>query len=304
MNLQKIHYGDYSAVINLDRGANCVSLRNERLGVIALREPNCEKGELDNPYLYGMPILFPVNRISGGSFEFEGRTYRFPINEPQTGCHLHGELHKTHFSLVEKSESRIVCSYRSSEYLSFPHDFEIVMEYSLSENGLTHTTKITNHSNENMPCMIGFHTTFNSAFAGGCSVSAKVEIEKEFERNMKNYLPTGKMPEFDEVSLALANGSFSPFSKPISRHYRAGGRTMSLTDNERNLALIYENSENFAFRLIYNGGADEYICLEPQNCAANAPNAPFGREIGGFDYIEPKKSKIFISKIYVKEIKQ
>ena len=79
---------------------------------------------------------------------------------------------------------------------------------------------------------------------------------------------------------------------------------MSLTDSENGLALIYENSENFAFRLIYNGGADEYICLEPQNCAANAPNAPFGREIGGFDYIEPKKSKTFTSKIYVKELKQ
>ena len=152
--------------------------------------------------------------------------------------------------------------------------------------------------------MIGFHTTFNSAFAGGRDVLAKVEIEKEFERNMENYLPTGEMPEFDAVSLALANGSFSPFEKPISRHYRAGGRIMSLTDKEKNLTLIYKNSENFAFRLIYNGGADEYICLEPQNCAANAPNAPFGREIGGFDYIEPKKSKVFTSKIYIKELEQ
>jgi galactose mutarotase-like enzyme len=79
---------------------------------------------------------------------------------------------------------------------------------------------------------------------------------------------------------------------------------MSLTDNESGLALIYENSENFAFRLIYNGGADEYICLEPQNCAANAPNAPFGREIGGFEFIKSKETKIFTSKIYVKEIKK
>ena len=304
MNLKKIRCGDYSAVINLDRGANCISFRNERLGVIALREPDYEKGELDNPYLYGMPILFPVNRISGGCFEFEGRTYRFPVNEEKTGCHLHGELHKTPFSLKEENENRIVCSYRSAEYLSFPHDFEIVMEYSLSDAGLTHTTKITNHSDTNMPCMIGFHTTFNSAFAGGRDVCAMVEIEKEFERNMENYLPTGNMPEFDSVSLALKSGRFSPFEKPISRHFRAGGTLMSLTDKERNLALIYENSKNFAFRLIYNGGADEYICLEPQNCAANAPNAPFGREIGGFEFIKPKETKIFTSKIYVKEIKK
>ena len=80
---------DWSAVIDLLHGANCISLRNKKYHAALLREPP-ENIKLDNPYLYGMPILFPVNRIENGIFEFEGREYVFPINEPSTGCHLHG----------------------------------------------------------------------------------------------------------------------------------------------------------------------------------------------------------------------
>ena len=89
-----IENGDWSAVIDLAHGANCIELKNKRYGASLLREPP-KNGELDNPYLYGMPLLFPVNRIENGTFEFEGRRYVFPINEPSTGCHLHGEFTPT-----------------------------------------------------------------------------------------------------------------------------------------------------------------------------------------------------------------
>ena len=62
--------GGYSAVINLNRGANCISLRHES-GAVILREPE-DPDVLDNPYLYGMPILFPVNRIDNGCFTVAG----------------------------------------------------------------------------------------------------------------------------------------------------------------------------------------------------------------------------------------
>ena len=127
-NVQIIEYCDWYAEIDLLHGANCISLRNKKYNAEILREPPISV-ELDNPYLYGMPILFPVNRIEGGRFTFEGRDYIFPINEPRTGCHLHGELHKTRFELIENTESSALCRYRAArgEYLGFPHDFEITL---------------------------------------------------------------------------------------------------------------------------------------------------------------------------------
>ena len=65
-------------------------------------------------------------------------------------------------------------------------------------------------------------------------------------------------------------------------------------------ALSGGNARHF---LIYGGGKEGYLCLEPQTCLANCQNAPFPRNKSGFDYIQPKKSKSYWSKIYLEEIK-
>lgn len=301
----QLRRGDYTAKINLRRGANCVSLRNQRYGAVLLREPP-QSGELDNPYLYGMPILFPVNRISGGAFTFEGRNYVFPINEPATGCHLHGTLHETPFVLLEQTQDRVLCCFRAQEgqpYLQFPHSFEICMEYRLEEDGLRHSTRVRNLSDTNMPVLLGFHTTFNARFCpDGGAPRVKVQIAREYERNMKNYLPTGATPAFDAVSTALEQGEFDPFSVPTSRHYRSGGEgKMVIYDPEKDLSLVYENDRKLGFRLIYNGNADGYICLEPQTCLANAANAPVDRQEAGFDWIAPGQEKTYVSRIRIGE---
>ena len=305
MQLKEIHGGGYTATIDLDRGGNCIRLRHEKTGARILREQADPAAAPDNPYLYGMPILFPVNRISGGVFTFEGREYRFPVNEPNTGCHLHGELHKTPFVLTEHTENALSCVYRATAdapYLDFPHAFEINMTYLLDDDGFHHTVAVTNLSDTNMPCMLGFHTTFYACPADGVltDMRVKAEIAEEFERNMQTYLPTGVTPAFDAVSTALANGTFCPFGTPLSRHYRAGGGgEMSIYDPKNGVKLVYKNDEKYGFRLIYNGGADEYICLEPQNCLANCANAPIDRAQAGFDFLKPQETKVYISGMYI-----
>ena len=305
MNRYKISCGDWSAEVDICRGANCVSLKNNRYSANILREPP-SGGVLDNPYLYGMPILFPVNRIEGGSFEFEGRRYLFPINEPRTNCHLHGELHRMAFEIVEQSNSKIVCRYKAGkgEYIGFPHSFEIIQEYELKEDGFYHTVTVLNFSDDNMPIFLGFHTTFNTCFldkSRARDIRVFAEICEEYERNMEvNYLPTGVKLLFDDVSRRLSDGTYDPFSGKASRHYRGSG-IMSITDLENRLRVVYENDEKYGFRLIFNGGDEGYICLEPQTCLANCQNSPFPRSENGFDFIEPKGTKTYCSRICLEE---
>ena len=111
-NIINLSKNDLTCKINLSLGANLISLRYKQDKI--LREPDYTK-PLDNPYLYGMPILFPVNRIEGGRFTFEGREYIFPLNEEKTGCHLHGVLHQTPFTLKSKSSSSLVCLYKATK---------------------------------------------------------------------------------------------------------------------------------------------------------------------------------------------
>lgn len=304
-NIICLQAGAYTAKINIHAGANCISLRNSAYHAQLLREP-ADPAKLDNPYLYGMPILFPVNRISGGRFSFEGREYVYPVNEPTTGCHLHGVLHQTAFSLEQREENKAICVYRTEKqggYMGFPHDFEIRICYELTEKGLGHTVWVTNLSDMNMPLLLGFHTTFNGRFIAGSKpedIRVKVPITEEYERNMQNYLPTGRKPAFDDVSRALRDGLLCPFDRPVSRHYRSAyPGNMVIYDAGADLSLVYENDEKYGFRLIYNGNADGYICLEPQTCLANCPNAPVDRAEGGFDWIAPGATKEYTSRIYL-----
>ena len=176
-----------------------------------LRVPDYEK--LDNPYLYGMPILFPVNRISDGEFVFEGRRYTFPINEPETNCHLHGFLHTAEFKIEEQREDYIKCVYESDELYSFlPHKFKVEIVYSLSENGLLQETCVHNLSGKNMPVFLGFHTTFNVPFIKNSkaeNIRVFAEVGDVIERNMSTYLPTGRIIASVPISLFISDPKLS-----------------------------------------------------------------------------------------------
>jgi aldose 1-epimerase len=254
-----------------------------------------------------MPILFPVNRIEGGTFTFEGRKYFFPINEPKTNCHLHGILHEQPFKIIEQSQSMVKCIYKANggDYLQFPHSFEITQTYFLKNDGLYHSVSIRNLSNENMPLFLGFHTTFNSLFLKESkpqNIKVFVDILEGYERNMQvNYLPTGKKPMFDDLSNSLLSGTFNPIKQNASRHYRGNGK-MTITDIEKGLRMVYDSDKKFTFRLIYNSADDGYICLEPQTCLANCQNSPFSKEESGFDFLKPSECKTYNSKIYLEEI--
>ena len=250
-----LHAGEYTATVNAKRGANCISLRHKGYSANLLREP--DYNHFDNPYLYGMPILYPNNRISGGNFTFEDREYAFPINEPSTNCHIHGFLHETPFEVVEQGESFVVCEYRATKenpYCNFPHEFSIRITYRLTENGLMCDTQICNESEQNMPSLLGFHTTFNVPFLGnGDSADVRIlsEVKNLVERNMTVYLPTGKILQDDEITRKLCEGEFQPFEKIISRQYFKNGEgRVALTDIKRKISVVYEMDEKFGFRLL------------------------------------------------------
>lgn len=303
--IEQISSSGYTAKINLTRGANCISLRNDIHSANILREPDYTK-PLDNEFIYGMPILFPPNRISDGKFEFDGRVYSFPINDTGSNSHLHGELYSKEFTLTEKTADKIVCEYTADQdnpYMDFPHNFKVEMTYTLSEDGLTQKIEIYNLSSAKMPALLGFHTTFNSVFAEGGlpeNITVLAEFDEEYERNPKTYLPTGNTLSPDDVSTALLYGKFNPFTS-VSKHFRAEKKQkLIIFDSKKGLSVVYEPDKKFKFRLIYNGDASGYICLEPQTCLTNCPNSPFDREYAGFDYICPNESKIYTSKIYIK----
>ena len=87
--------GDYAALLVPDMGANLVRLADTRRGIEILRAPAGDEVEefRRRPHVFGLPILFPPNRIADGQYTFDGRTYRFPITDAKGGrlpCAFHG----------------------------------------------------------------------------------------------------------------------------------------------------------------------------------------------------------------------
>ena len=291
-------FSDFSAIIDEQHGANCVSLKNNRLGVSILHESD------ENPYLVGMPILFPVNRISGGCFSFEGRKYIFPINEPSTNCHIHGSLHTLPFKILEQTDNKVVLEFEATEdkpYLSFPHTFKVQITYVLTDNGMEHTTKITNTSNLNMPIMLGFHTTFNLPFSENSSAEncrIRADVGTHYERRLDtDFLPTGRILPKDSIEEQLNMGEFAVTK--ISRLQKAiNDGIMSIVDKATGLCVEYKNDLKYKFRLLYSDNSNKFICLEPNTCLADCLNTNINGN--GFDYIEPNKSKQYVSTIILK----
>lgn len=302
-NIVTLRSEHYCAQIDMARGANCISLRNLQHRACILREPDPTDPN-PNPFLVGMPILFPANRISGGQFTFEGRIYRLPINEPATGCHLHGELYKTPFVPVQQSCDRVVCVWEGI-CPGYPHQMRITLDYRLSHRGLALCTQIANLSQENMPVFLGFHTTFRLPFLEQSSpenVQVLADVSHHIQRDMITYLPTGTILPPDTMTQALRQGAFIPYGKDFSRHYQSDGLgRIALYDTKYHLRLVYENDRNYPWRMLYKGPPGDYICLEPMNALINCPNGPFDHHFAPWDVIAPGTSKQYTSRIYLEE---
>lgn len=273
--------GAYEAKILPSRGANCISLYHAPSRISALRTYDPDTFELDNPFLYGTPLLFPPNRIKGGKFTYEGREYTLPINEEATGCFLHGTLHETPFAVTETTESTVTCRYTATDdapYLTYPHAFTLTVHYDLTNEGLRQTVSVTNDSGRTMPVGLAFHTTFQMPFIEGGKVEnirMTLPVGEEYDRDMSDFSMTWETVKDDAFHKALGDGAVTPAAQFISRHFsRPAGAALRLTDTESGYSVVYDADNSFKYWMVYNGGDPSFLCVEPQTWINSAPHAP------------------------------
>ena len=301
--------GDYTALLVPETGANLVRLAHTRLGVEAVRTPSrTQIGEFRRrPHLFGLPVLFPPNRIADGRFEFDGREYRFPITKAAENNYHHGILKSQPF-IVSKAvetdrEVLIETRYYSNAasdaiFRDFPHAFKCKIIYRLTAEGLEQEVMFGNRSDRPMPVGVGFHTPLNIPFAGGDAADYRMRaaVGEEFELNDRN-LPTGRLLPLNGRYAALRAPEglqmteCDPFEAGFSvREIDVDGKPYrgAVVENRRTgVRLFYEVDEQTLYWTIWNdGGHVPYCCPEPQSWATDAPHLP-DRERWGFRAIEP-----------------
>ncbi len=308
MPVVRLVYGSYEADICTDMGANCI--RFSRNGMNVLRTPPDLDTFHSQPNVYGMPLLFPPNRIQGGVFTFQGRVYRFPINEPARGHHIHGFLSSTPFLLTKSSiESDGVRSefsvsfHEQSPYLSFPHAFSISISYHLSASGLMQTLALQNNSQQDMPAGLGFHTTFQLPFVpntAGEDYRLKAFVCEQICLDSNSIIPTGETPKDSAAGQALREGRLIPAGSPLSHHF--GGRTgeIALTHAPTGAAVHYIPDKSFSFLMLWNGGGNSgFVCPEPQTWQVDAPNSPLPALRSGFQALSPGDNWCLTNRLFI-----
>ena len=259
--------GGYLAEFSSAMGAACYRLLHGESGREILRTPADKTALSGNAFVYGNPILFPPNRIRGGSFRFCGREYRFPVNEPDTGSHLHGALYKTAFEVAEKTERQATFVFRAEagEYLGFPHAFCVTRAYRLDEDGLTEEVTVQNRSREDMPLMLAFHTTF-------CTQNGMLRqaVGREQMRDAL-FLPTGRFSENERGKL-LGEGRYPVGKEHFSALYEAAGDTAYI--REDGVCIGYRASRDYRYRMLYAPAGSGFLCIEPQTCAIDCFHLP------------------------------
>lgn len=311
--LQAVEFskGDYTALLVPSVGANLVRLAETRLGAEILRTPAADEIETfrSRPQVFGLPILFPPNRIADGRYTFEGRTYRYPITIEKEHNYHHGILKSQPFQVSKAHETAdevmIECRYYANAgndaiFRDFPHEFKCKVTYWLTAEGLEQEVMFSNRSRSAMPVGVGFHTPMRIPFAGGSDSDyvMRVAVGEQAELDGRN-LPTGRKLPLAEPFARLREGGLQVTGcEPIEagftlREIEVDGKPFrgALVENLRTgVRTCYEVDGKTTYWTIWNnGGKVPYCCPEPQSWTTNAPNAA-DPTAEGFQSIAPCES--------------
>lgn len=265
---QAVHLraGAWTAAILPAYGANLVRL--SYAGRDILRTPPTLAALAAAPRVYGLPLLFPSNRIEHGRFTFAGQTWQLPINEEGRDNHIHGLLNDAPFVIDSCAADRLACHYDNrGDRFPFPCRFELVFQ--LSAEGLRLDLDVVNSGELNLPVSLGVHTTFVQPAWFQVPVVRHWEIDSE-------HIPTGQLLELNAQESTYRDGCWLEH-QDIAGFYTAGGQTAYLDD------IAYSVSPEYDQWIVYNaGGQAGFLCLEPQVGRVNSLNVP-----GSFPVVPP-----------------
>jgi len=301
MNALTLDNGFFRAEVVPEIGSNVISLRHLATGAKLLREP-ADLRELERfPEQFGLPVLFPPNRIEDGKFTFEGRACRLPVNETAMNNHLHGLAVGKAWNLVAHTEhsAELTCDFSPAnpEYEGFPFAFTLKREVVLTGTGLLDRMTVTNRGKWNMPLGLGYHSTFpaNPAQVRLGAGPGQFEIGER-------YLPTGRLAAWEGID---PRKWFDPSGINAGFHMRAES---VITENGTLLhgaeiryksgLLRYITDEKFGFWYTWNRrGQGDFISLEPISWMANALNQPGPPEETGVRVLAPSSEITFLNEL-------
>lgn len=199
------------------------------------------------------PVLFPiVGSLKDNEYSYNNKTYHLP---------RHGFARDMDFNLIDKKDDAITFSLKSSpETLKiYPFEFELQIEYVLSENYLKINYMVYNNSVDIMPFSIGAHPAF--ALTNGIeNYSLEFASEPETYHLLKDGLITNqtKTLQLQNNNLPL---TYSLFENDALVFKQIKSKSLTILENDSPLLKVHFN--DFPSLGIWTKANAGFICIEP-----------------------------------------
>jgi aldose 1-epimerase len=285
----KLNSDSWLAEIAVNAGANLFRLHHKPSDLEILRSPESLDKLSEKPQVYGIPVLFPPNRIANGKFNWNGQEYSFELNEAERNNHLHGLILGKPWQLSECENDKVMMTYDFEATHGFPHDFQLKMSYHFTPEAVIQKFSVKNNSKLPMPFGLGFHTAFRMPS------NAKTRIttgDNYWEVNPSRHLPSGKLLPWNKKDHIFTNDQAVSCHCPITTEIIDGKafRGAIIEYPDENIKLYYEVDEQYKHWCLWNNGGNKgFFCPEPMTWMVNAPNLNLPPEITGMQALAPNR---------------
>ena len=240
----------------------------------------------EHPDIFGIPILFPFpNRIRGGAWQFEGKTYQFN-KPPESPTSIHGLLlnrpYQVESHTADDNGATLVCTLDSRDFADigrqYPFPFKIGITYTLKDAVLSMGVSIQNTGNRNMPMGFGIHPYFRVSLSPDANAAAaliKVPAATYWELDADS-VPTGKRLAATGALDLRDSKAFSGLSLDhvyTDVQMEADGVSRCAIENrDTGHGMVMESDAQFRELVVYTPPGRDVICFEPYTCPTDAIN--------------------------------
>ena len=225
----------------------------------------------------GTPVLYPTpNRIAGGKFTFDGRTFDFGINDGDR--FLHGLVRDAAWEygvpFASESSASVTCwidfAPGTEQYGKFGFDHRLSLTYELDQKGLKISYKVENRDSRQLPYGIAVHPYFNFL---GARESAILCVPAQWHMEAVNLMPTGKLEKLDGAAFDIRQPT--PVPNLVLDDVYFGMRPENpawIEYRQEGVRLQLAASGEFTHMVVYIQPQNAFFCVENQTCSTDAHN--------------------------------
>ena len=229
-----------------EMGAELTSLKSKKTGIEYIWNGNVD-------VWYGQsPILFPIiGRLLDDKYIYNGKEYSMA---------KHGIVRKKPFRLERQTEDTLTFCQSSDEdsLKSYPFEFDLFVEFKLTNSGLSVTHKVVNKDSKVMYYSFGAHPAFNCEIGDYLEFSENEELLTE-RIDHESILMEEKFPvEMDGKKIIITKEIFNDDALILSGYK---SKAVTLKSDKHNRAIKF-NFDSPLLGIWAKPGAS-YVCIEP-----------------------------------------